>query len=134
MPYIENPQFDFGQRARDPRVPDAWGRELISSWAFCAGGISLLVFLCCCPWHSGHYTFSRFRPTYTGSATMIIETRKGSSALPDTFGGMPPDSAWIETQIGVLKSLNVLAYVVKQLRLADDPQFIRGDTWPLEGA
>src|SRR5262245_61836735 len=63
---------------------------------------------------------------------MIIETRKGSSALPDTFGGMPPDAAWIETQIGVLKSLNVLAYVVKQLRLADDPQFIRDDTWPLD--
>ena len=45
---------------------------------------------------------------------------------------MPPDSAWIETQIGVLKSLNVLAYVVKQLRLADDPQFIRAGTWPLD--
>jgi polysaccharide biosynthesis transport protein len=70
-------------------------------------------------------------PTYTGSAIMIIETRKGSSALPDSFGGMPPDAAWVETQIGILKSLNVLNYVVKQLRLADDPQFIRGDTWPL---
>ena len=70
-------------------------------------------------------------PTYTGSAIMIIETRRGSSALPDSFGGMPPDAAWVETQIGVLRSLNVLAYVVKQLRLADDPQFIRGDTWPL---
>src|SRR5262245_50338663 len=70
-------------------------------------------------------------PTYTGSAIMIIETRKGTSALPDSFGGLPPDAAWVETQIGVLKSLNVLSYVVKQLRLADDPQFIRGDTWPL---
>jgi polysaccharide biosynthesis transport protein len=70
-------------------------------------------------------------PTYTGSAIMIIETRKGSSALPDAFGSVPPDAAWIETQIGVLKSGNVFAYVVKQLRLADDPQFIRGDKWPL---
>ena len=33
--------------------------------------------------------------------------------------------AWIESQIGVLKSQNVAAYVVKQLRLAEDPQFIR---------
>jgi polysaccharide biosynthesis transport protein len=70
-------------------------------------------------------------PTYTGSAIMIIETRRASSALPDSFGGMPPDAAWVETQIGVLKSLNVLTSVVKQLRLADDPQFIRGNTWPL---
>src|SRR5215510_8245807 len=70
-------------------------------------------------------------PTYTGSAIMIIETRKGTSALPDSFGGLPPDAAWVETQIGVLKSLNVLSYVVKQLRLGDDPQFIRGNTWPL---
>src|SRR5215510_797611 len=70
-------------------------------------------------------------PTYTGSAIMIIETRKGTSALPDSFGGLPPDAAWVETQIGVLKSLNVLSYVVKQLRRGDDPQFIRGNTWPL---
>jgi polysaccharide biosynthesis transport protein len=70
-------------------------------------------------------------PTYTASAIMIIETRKGPSVLPDSFGGMAPDAAWVETQIGVLKSLNVLNYVVKQLRLADDPQFIRGNTWPL---
>ena len=38
---------------------------------------------------------------------------------------MRPDSAWIESQIGVLKSQNVAAYVVKQLRLAEDPEFIR---------
>ena len=37
----------------------------------------------------------------------------------------PLDSAWIESQIGILKSQNVAAYVVKQLRLADDPKFAR---------
>jgi succinoglycan biosynthesis transport protein ExoP len=62
-------------------------------------------------------------PTYTASATMIIEPRKGP--LQQTLGGDPPsDAAWIESQVGVLKSLNVAAYVVKQLRLAEDPQFI----------
>src|SRR5438128_2511878 len=62
--------------------------------------------------------------TYTASASMIIETRK--NLLQDllmTEG--PADAAWIESQIGVLKSGNVAAYVVKQLRLADDPLFIR---------
>ena len=33
------------------------------------------------------------------------------------------DASWIESQIGVLRSLNVAAYVVKQLRLGDDPDF-----------
>src|SRR5262249_28394275 len=62
-------------------------------------------------------------PTYTASAMMMIEPRKG--LLQQTLGGDPPaDAAWVESQIGVLKSLNVAAYVVKQLRLADDPQFI----------
>jgi succinoglycan biosynthesis transport protein ExoP len=65
-------------------------------------------------------------PTYTGSATMMIETRKGP--LQDSLlGNTPPDSAWVESQIGVLKSQNVAAYVVKQLRLAEDPKFIRPD-------
>jgi succinoglycan biosynthesis transport protein ExoP len=63
-------------------------------------------------------------PIYTASATILIEPRKG--LLQQTLGGDPlPDAAWIESQIGVLKSQNVAAYVVKQLRLAEDPQFIR---------
>jgi polysaccharide biosynthesis transport protein len=65
-------------------------------------------------------------PTYTASAIMMIETRKG--ALQDSLlGNAPPDSAWVESQIGVLKSQNVAAYVVKQLRLAEDPKFISPD-------
>src|SRR5262245_18276724 len=64
-------------------------------------------------------------PIYTASAGILVEPRKGP--LQQTLGGDPslPDAAWIESQIGVLKSQNVAAYVVKQLRLAEDPQFIR---------
>ena len=71
------------------------------------------------------------RPTYTASSVMMIETRK--SALQESFGGStPPDSAWIESQVGILKSINVAAYVAKQLRLADDPQFVRPETGLLD--
>ena len=56
---------------------------------------------------------------YTASTTMMIETRRGQLLQP-LLGDAPPDSAWIESQIGVLKSYSVAAYVVKQLRLADD--------------
>src|SRR5215472_396596 len=63
-------------------------------------------------------------PIYTATAAILIEPRKG--LLQQTLGGDPvTDAAWIESQIGVLKSQNVAAYVVKQLRLAEDPQFIR---------
>src|SRR5262245_56606618 len=70
--------------------------------------------------------YLRFTPsTYTASATMMIETRKGP--LESLLGNGPPDSAWVESQIGVLKSQNVAAYVVKQLRLAEDAKFIHPD-------
>jgi succinoglycan biosynthesis transport protein ExoP len=36
-----------------------------------------------------------------------------------------PDAVWIDSQSIALKSLNVASYVVKQLRLADDPEFVR---------
>jgi polysaccharide biosynthesis transport protein len=69
--------------------------------------------------------------TYTATATIMIEPRK--SPLSQTLGGDPPtDAAWIESQIGILKSQNVVAYVIKQLRLGEDPQFIRSGDGPLE--
>ena len=58
---------------------------------------------------------------------MMIETRK-PQLQQFLLGDAPPDSAWIESQIGVLKSRNVAAYVVKQLKLADDNDFLRPDT------
>src|SRR3979490_2825942 len=63
--------------------------------------------------------------TYTASATMMIETRKGP--LESQTGAGPLDAAWFETQLHNLRSLNVLSYVVKQLHLADDPEFLRED-------
>jgi succinoglycan biosynthesis transport protein ExoP len=70
-------------------------------------------------------------PTYTATATMMIETRK-SPLQESLLGNVTPDAAWVESQIGVLKSQNVAAYVVKQLRLADDPNFIRPEAGLLE--
>jgi glycosyltransferase involved in cell wall biosynthesis len=66
--------------------------------------------------------------TYTASATMMIESRKGP--LDPLLGSAIPDPAWIDSQIGVLRSGNIASYVVKQLRLADDPEFIRSGVSP----
>jgi succinoglycan biosynthesis transport protein ExoP len=59
---------------------------------------------------------------------MMVETRKGPL---DTSAG-PLDAAWFDTQLQSLKSMNVLTYVVKQLHLADDPDFLRSDSTPVE--
>jgi len=57
---------------------------------------------------------------------MMIETRK-NPLQQSQFGDAPLDAAWIESQIGVIKSQSVAAYLVKQLKLADDPDFVRYD-------
>jgi succinoglycan biosynthesis transport protein ExoP len=66
-------------------------------------------------------------PTYTAAATLLIESQ--SNALQQSiFGGdMRFDGSWIESQMGVLRSQNVATYVVKQLRLVDDPRLARPD-------
>ena len=64
--------------------------------------------------------------TYTASTTMMMETRP-SRLQESLMGESPADPVWLESQIGVLRSLNVSSYVVKQLRLADDPKFVDSD-------
>src|SRR5712672_1732558 len=68
--------------------------------------------------------------TYTASATMMIETRKGPLESQTSAG--PLDAAWFETQLQNLRSLNVLSYIVKQLHLADDPEFLRAEAGLLD--
>jgi len=68
--------------------------------------------------------------TYTASATMMIESRKGP--MEPLLGASLPDPAWIDSQIHVLRSTSIAAYVVKQLRLADDAEFIRSGVSPFE--
>jgi polysaccharide biosynthesis transport protein len=76
----------------------------------------------------GALTFYLSPATYTASSVVMIEPRKGP--LEPLGGGPLPDGTWIESQYLALKSLNVAGYVVKQLRLADDSEFVRsGVEW-----
>src|SRR5215813_11351158 len=74
--------------------------------------------------------------TYTASATIIIDPRKGQflqqrlvsgDALLDTAS---INSAWIDSQIGILKldSAKVASSVVRDLHLDRDPEFVGSDT------
>ena len=80
--------------------------------------ICLLLALPIGAWY--HFTGQQ---TYSASATMMIETRK--SPIPELLLDSAPDAGWIESQVGILRSQNIAAYVVKQLRLAEDPEFAR---------
>jgi len=65
-------------------------------------------------------------PSFTASATMMIDARR-SPALQSIYPDAPTDGAWIESQLGILKSENVALNVVKQLHLAEDAEFTRSD-------
>jgi succinoglycan biosynthesis transport protein ExoP len=78
----------------------------------------------------GAWRYFTTPPSYTATATMMIESRKG--ALQSLLGETVADGPWVESQIGVLKSQNVAVYVVKQLRLAEDPDFVRSDAGLLD--
>ena len=89
----------------------------------------LLCLLLCLPLGGLYHYFAP--ATYSASTTVMMEAQRGL-LQESILGSANPDSAWIESQIGVLRSQNVAAYVVKQLRLADDPSFTGSDPGPVD--
>jgi len=128
VPTIEKPQSDsiFGSVASPTLGAQI---EVVTGFLRRRYWLILIGLLLSAPFGA---LYLRLTPaTYTASATTLIESRKnpfdallGSNAMPDF--------AWVESQIGVLRSRNVAAIVVKQLRLADDPTFIRSGYDPLD--
>ena len=70
--------------------------------------------------------------TYIASAGMLLETQRSQLSESLAGGTAARDSVWVESQIGILRSQNVAGYVVKQLRLAEDPQFVRSRLGPFD--
>jgi succinoglycan biosynthesis transport protein ExoP len=63
-------------------------------------------------------------PSFTAQATMIIDTRKSNVFQQQAIiGDIQVDSATVESQVEVLRSENIALAVIKELRLADDPEF-----------
>jgi polysaccharide biosynthesis transport protein len=123
VPHIENPQLISVSGPESPASATVGDRiDFVMRFLRRRYLIILICLLLSLP--VGALYLFQSPPTYTASATMMIETRQGQDTL---FGGAPTDSAWIESQIGVLKSLNVAGYVVKQLRLAEDPEFTNSE-------
>ncbi len=65
------------------------------------------------------------RPSYTASATLLIDTKKIQLFQQQSmFNDLPIDSGSVESQVEILKSETIALAVIKQLHLVDDPEFI----------
>jgi polysaccharide biosynthesis transport protein len=73
-------------------------------------------------------------PLFTASATIMMDARRGQLFQQSFLTDAPADSDWVDSQIGILKSQNVALNVVRQLRLADDVEFIQPAPGPLDTA
>jgi polysaccharide biosynthesis transport protein len=67
------------------------------------------------------------QPTYTATATMLIDTRKTQFLQQQPLVEQVADPAAVESQVIVLKSDNIALSVIKKLQLNEDPEFIGSD-------
>jgi succinoglycan biosynthesis transport protein ExoP len=74
-------------------------------------------------------------PRYTGEAVLIMDTHKLNLFQQQNSLGvdLPVDTAMIDSQVEILKSENIALSVIKDLHLADDPEFV-GSTGGLVSA
>jgi succinoglycan biosynthesis transport protein ExoP len=64
-------------------------------------------------------------PTFTAYAKMMIDTRRVQVFQQQSFfGDLGIDSAFVESQVEVLKSENIAQSVVKENHLAENPDFV----------
>jgi succinoglycan biosynthesis transport protein ExoP len=62
--------------------------------------------------------------SYTATATMVIDTRKVQVFQQQSvLGDIAMDAAMVQTQVEVLKSQDISLAVIKDLHLAEDPEF-----------
>ena len=129
MPTIEQPQLDSVNGPALPASVTLGAQiDLVTGFLRRRYRLILLGLLLALPF--GAVYLYATPASYTASSVMMIEPRKGP--LEPLMGSNLPDAVWIESQSIALKSLNVASYVVKQLRLADDPQFVRSGIWWLD--
>src|SRR5262249_7592789 len=64
-------------------------------------------------------------PSFTARATIIIYTRKMQLFTQQSLiGDVPVDPGTVDSQVEVVRSENVILAVIKDLRLAEDPEFV----------
>jgi capsular exopolysaccharide synthesis family protein len=70
---------------------------------------------------------SAMRPVYTASATLMIEQKQGKTltSLDDVYGSDITGKEYLQTQFEILKSRELAARVVRELNIAEHPDYVR---------
>ena len=85
----------------------------------------IFVFIVACSLALGLVYLATTPPSFTSHAIMLIDSSKLRVLQQQDapIGDIPIDTAQVETQVEVLKSENIGLSVIKELKLADDPEF-----------
>jgi succinoglycan biosynthesis transport protein ExoP len=69
---------------------------------------------------------SAMRPVYTASATLMIEQKQGKTltSLDDVYGSDITGKEYLQTQFEILKSRELAARVVRELNIAEHPDYL----------
>jgi polysaccharide biosynthesis transport protein len=101
--------------------------ELLTAFvAFLRRQYPVIVFMLLLVMAAGAVYLFTTPPSFTGEAKLIIDTRKVQLFQQQSvLGDIPIDSATVDSQVEVLKSENVALAVIKEMRLNEDPEFVR---------
>src|SRR5262245_6187013 len=112
------PIESFGPNDRDTLNVSGVSQFIRRRWRLCVIWISASLF--------AGVLFATFSRTYyTAYATILLEDR-ASRPLADSVGGaITADPAYVDTQVQLLSSDEVLGRVVDQNRLVEDKEFGR---------
>jgi len=63
-------------------------------------------------------------PKYTAHASLILDQRRGQlSSQQSILAATPIDVAWVESQVNIVKSVNIAQRVIQTLHLTEPPEF-----------
>ena len=85
----------------------------------------VFVFIVACCVALGLVYYTTTPPNFTSHAMLLIDSSKLRVLQPQQgpVGDVPIDTAQVETQVEILKSENIALSVIKELKLAEDPEF-----------
>jgi succinoglycan biosynthesis transport protein ExoP len=62
-------------------------------------------------------------PRYTASSMLLFDIRKSEPFQPQGYPNVATDSAFVDSQVEVLKSESIARSVIRDLNLQSDPEF-----------
>lgn len=66
---------------------------------------------------------SRLETRYTAMAEMVLEPRQDIKLPGPSQNPLPPETAFLETEVRILRSRDIALRVVKRFKLTEDPEF-----------